>query len=271
MDANAFSLLGNGMILRNIVPSLGEPLTLDLRYAKLAEIARQRANISRPLGTPRNSGNNVRSLERIIRDGKIFADRSPSTSFRPMDVMIVVDCSGSMRGTKFSSAIQQALGCAIALITARCQVQVWGHTSDGAYKNDVGIIKLLDRNETTQVLAKRLGEMKENPWRYLAANRDGYALEYLATKLPKGNRKRMILVISDGMPSASNPNYDGSMAIQHTQIVVKKIRESGIMVKSLSIDISAFYPNNIIYGESNNVNSTATDALDTLVKQILIG
>jgi cobalamin biosynthesis protein CobT len=176
-----------------------------------------------------------------------------------------------MRGTKFSSAIQQALGCAMALITARCQVQVWGHTSDGAYKNDVGIIKLLDRNEPTHVLAKRLGEMEKNPWRFLAANRDGYALEYLATKLPKQSRKRMMIVISDGQPSASNPNYDGSMAIQHTQLVVKRIRESGIMVKSLSIDTAAFYPNNIIYGESHNVNSTAIDALDTLVKQILMG
>lgn len=270
---NAISVLGNGLNLRLVdmknATTYDKPLQLDARYTKLVEIARQRANVLKPLGTARNSGNNVRTLERIITDGKIFADRAPSTNFQPIDVMIVVDCSGSMRGRKFQSAIQQALGCANALLQARCTVQVYGHTSNAHYKNDLGIFKFLDRNENPKILANRLGWISANSGWHLAANRDGYALEYLATKLPKSNKARLMIVISDGQPDASNPDYSGDHAITHTRVVVDKIRKSGINVMSLSIDRSAFYPNNLIYGETHNVNSTESDALDQLVKKIL--
>lgn len=261
----------NGYFYREVKIRLDKPYVMDIdpRYKKLVEIAKMRADVSRPLGVARNSGNATRQIERIITDGKIFADRKQSTAFKPIDVMIVIDCSSSMRGYKFDAAVRAAYGCAIALLSAKCTVQVYGHTSNGAYRKDVAYIKFLGRNESVSLLSSRCASVLDNNYYIMSANRDGYALEKFAEMLPKGNRQRVMLVISDGAPSASAPDYSGDEAIDHTRNVVAAIRASGIKVQSLSVDRNAFYTNNRIYGEKNNVNSTDPTALDQIVYQII--
>lgn len=245
-----------------------EPITLDKRYSGLADIARQRATINRRHSTPQRTGRDMRNIHRIIQDQRIFSDRLPTNGFEPMEIMIVLDCSVSMDGYKFIDAIQATMGCAQALINGQCSVQVYGHTTLYTGVSDILIYPLLRSGESPMLLSKRLGRLKYETDMRLHNTRDGHTLLHLSKKFHSANRKRLMIVISDGQPWSTG--YKGLSAIEHTQRAVNTIRSSGIDVVSISIDNLAFDPNNMIYGRDKNICNESPTALDDLVKSILL-
>lgn len=247
-------------------------MEMDKRYTKLSQVALQRASANLGYSNNQNRGRELRQINRIITDRKIFANRLPTDTLQPMEIIILLDCSGSMvqyNHNKLLPASMATLGAATGLISGRCIVSVYGHTADklGAVKT-VNIYALLKNGESPTTLAKRLAYLNHSqPCSY---NRDGYALYEMSKKFSAQKRKKVILVISDGLPNGSDSSYDGFAAQAHTKQMVQSIRKSGIEVFSLSIDTEAYSGNNYIYGSENNVCNTDPNVIDTMIRDLFL-
>lgn len=260
------------LFIETVIP-LGQPLPMDKRYSKLAEVARQQAVVNRPYGLDSTRGHSIRKLYRIATDQKIFGEAVQVKTQTPMQVLILIDMSGSMRsaevrGTgepRHTAAFRAALGAATALAEARCDVAVYGHTADLQNDNSVNIFRAKGFNESLDNLAGRLGTA--NGKFPSSCNRDGYALDYVAKKFTDPRKKQLIIVISDGMPYGKN--YFDDAAVEHCQKIVEKLHSQKIQILSISIDASAESSNNRIYGQENNVYNTDPNVIEQIVGKLI--
>jgi Mg-chelatase subunit ChlD len=249
----------------------GAALESDLRYARLAEVARQRSSVNRPYGLDKKSGHSIRKLYRIATDQKIFAESQPMSNYSPMEVLILVDCSGSMTmGTgrlrsRMLDAAEAALGAAEGLTEGRCKVAVYGHTSHVHSMNELVIYRAKGFNEPINNLAQRLGYMVRDVAH--SQNMDGYAVKWIARKFQGNSKKKLLIVISDGEPAA--PNYGGEEAIQHSKRCADEVRALGIDVLSISITRQADMANNIIYGAQHNVYNQDPNVIEDVVRKLI--
>jgi hypothetical protein len=253
----------------------GVPLPPDTRYAALEEIARQRATVNRPYGLDKTSGHSLRKLYRIGTDQKIFAELQPTQAFKPMEVIIVVDFSGSMASGKSKmhgmtntnayKAAQAALGAASALVHGHCKVAVYCHTAD-VYNQDVVVYVGKDFNEPIGVLAPRLGHLVEHG--RFAENRDGAVIAHLGKKFYPGMKRQQMIVISDGRPTGSGSG--GEIGIAQAQKAVNDLRQRNINVMSISITPAAAEVNNRIYGAANNVFNTDVNVVADIIRKMMV-
>jgi len=253
----------------------GSPLTPDPRYAALEEVARQRATVNRPYGLDKTSGHSLRKLYRIGTDQKIFAEPQPMQAFRPMEVMFVVDVSGSMAihrsarlgmtQTNTYKAAQAALGAASALINGHCKVAVYCHTAD-VYGQDVLVYVGKEFNEPINVLAPRLGHLIHHG--QFKENRDGAVISYLGKKFHPSTKRQQMIVISDGRPTGSGSG--GELGILEATQAVAALRQRNINVMSISITPSAAEVNNRIYGAANNVFNTDVNVVADIIKKMML-
>lgn len=266
---------GEALLVVEKVLESGRPLEADSRYDRLSEIARQRAVVNRPYGQDRNRGTHIRKLYRIATDQKIFAEAVPMNSYKPMQVIILLDCSGSMRSTDrmpdgrwtslADAAAKATLGAAEGLVNARCEVAVYGHTAFVTHLGELTILQGKSFAEPITVLAPRLGWLLEEG--QFCENKDGLAIEKVAKKFTAKGKRRLLIVISDGVPQA--PDYYGASANRHTKNAVENARKEGIDVLSISIREDARTTNNYIYGEENNVFNTDPNVIEQVIRALL--
>jgi len=255
---------------------LDAPLEVDPRYGALAEIARQRAVVNRPYGLDRTRGHSIRKLYRIATDQKIFAENAKSHSYRPMQVIILVDYSGSMTvarrslgkeydETNLVKASRAALGAAIALTEAQCDVAVYAHTAQLTSQTSVDLYTVKEFNTPLSKVAEKFGWLVRYSRPY--QNRDGYAIYRVGKNFMSDGRRKLLIVISDGEPAAHG--YSGPQADAHTKRKVDELREQGVDVLSISITPNAKYANDRIYGERNNVYNEDPNVIAEIVDRII--
>lgn len=265
-------LEGSTHLFTEKIVEAAEPLAFDKRYSKLAEFARQNAVVNRPYGLDRNRGHSIRKLYRIATDQKIFAEPAPMSSFKPMEVIILVDCSGSMGQpdafgiSRITKAARAAGGAAEALVEGRCMVAVYGHTADQITENECNILLLKGFMEDIPVLSSRLGGLLKNERK--RENRDGYAIDYVSKKFSMSNRHKLLIVISDGEPAANH--YHGRSANVQTQTIVNQVRQKGIDVLSISITEEANKANKFIYGNTKNVYNQDPNVIAEIVRSLIV-
>lgn len=250
-------------------------IQMDRKYLALAEIGRQRATTNRPYGMDEKRGHNIRKLYRISTDSKIFAETVTMNSFKPMQVVILVDCSGSMNcaafrtpkgewKTRIELACEAALGAAFGLSEARCDVAVYGHTAQIRLGHEVNIYTMKTFNDPIDNLSHRISNMwlnHERGW-----NKDGLAIRYVGRKFNSHSKRRVLIVISDGQPSASG--YDGKAAIEHTKQMVNELRQEKVDVFSISITPEAKRANDEIYGEQFNVHNEDPNCIAEMISKM---
>lgn len=246
-----------------------KPVKVDNRYLHLTEHTRQRSTVNKPYGTDRKTGNNIRRLSRIATDQKIFAEKVAMNDYKPMQVAILIDFSGSMRSYGGAheeclySACSAAAGAALALAEGRCEVAVYGHTADRTRDGDVLIWRFKHFREPTTYLTKRLGFCHDGDATY--ENRDGDAIRYMGRQF-YGMKRKLLIVISDGAPEAHN--YNGHPAIEHTRGEVIALRERNIDVVSISINEHASNINDRIYGSQHNVYNQDPNVIEKIVRSL---
>lgn len=252
---------------------VGKPMEMDKRYVKLAEMGRQRATVNRPYGEDKVRGTNIRRLHRIATDGKIFAERVPMSDYRPMQVVILIDASGSMNSgaggseavTRIQAATKAALGACYGLMEGRCEVAIYAHTADCLFGLETLVYVVKEFNQGLEGLDERLQWLVRGARK--ASNRDGMAIKHVSTKFTRQDRRRVIIVISDGMPSAVG--YSGDAGIGRTAKDVAEVRAKGIDVLSISIAPSAKEPNDKIYGVEANVYNNDPNVIEEIVERLM--
>lgn len=255
------------LIVEQFMPLGTATIEIDKRYLELAQFARQRTAVNKPYGLNQRRGHTIRNLYRIATDQKIFSEIVEMDHFTPMQVIILVDCSGSMCAdsggkTRLQRAMEAAAGATYGLMEGNCEVAVYGHSADILTSGDVHIYKFKEFCEPVSALLHRFPDV-DNLCR---ENRDGNALQAVAEKF-RGRKRKLLIVISDGIPQAAA--YYGPKANQHCWRMVNKIRKKGITVLSISITSSAAAGNDFIYGAENNVFNEDPNCIEQIVRKLL--
>jgi len=250
------------------------PLT-PVAFNSFSKIETGRASQRKVLGQPKTSGSRISNL-RHYEEGKVFGngivDGGRSGLGKP-EVLLLIDLSGSMRRvvedgsqSKISFALKCAAGLSNAFIENGFQYAIYGHTvgwipnSDLEYEtsilDSVGIFKFKSFGEK----ANPLNSLKTmNRFFDGRGNCDSVAISYVSTLYPNSSNKKILIVISDGLPTERDkfalrqfgvtPAYD---AISDTKNAVAVARKKDINVFSLAIDNEAVQSCNDIYGKNFN-------------------
>lgn len=279
-DPEPRSFAATDVYYEEVVPQ-GTAVEMDERYQRLAEVGRQRAVVNRPYGEQRNRGTNIRNLHRIATDSRIFAQPVTMNNYKPMQVIILLDCSGSMcvgmleagrksdgeLWTRIEMASKATLGAAYGLVHAHCEVAVYGHTAEKLSGTEVSIYRIKEFGEPITVVPGRLGTLQAVE--YLIQNRDGYALSYVAKKFRDKRKRQLLIVISDGSPVAGF-GYRDQLAREHSKESVDAVRAQGIDVLSISITKDASSANDYIYGSAHNVYNADPNVIEDIVRTLVL-
>lgn len=155
-----------------------------------------------------------------IREGEVKTDR--------ISVCVLIDESGSMMGTKISTArdaavlINEAIG-----NIPNVDLFMYGHSGDliTDYSTDLYIYR-----EKGYQNKFALGSVRAR-----CQNRDGVAIYEVARRVRKQTDNPVLFfILSDGAPCAGR--YDGESAIRHTREMVTKVEKMGFYVVQVCID-----------------------------------
>ena len=153
---------------------------------------------------------------------------------KPLDVCLLVDESGSMGSWKMDKARQTAIALREALKDNQAlNLWVFGHTADGYNWHKEGETNMsVYWSPTYQSDIKAIGSMKAR-----AENRDGMALlasaERVKAESPSMGSNKLMIVISDGEPSADGYRY--AMGVPHTKKCVKHLEGQGWSIIQVGI------------------------------------
>lgn len=237
-------------------------------YNKLANLIKARSEVQRYTGEPRDRGNKIRRIHRIATDNKIFADQIKSQFVGPQEIILLVDCSGSMR-ENITKAVEAAYGAAISLEKGGHNVAVYGHTSDVSlpfsFSNEL-IVPVFKEFVTPTSEMKRRCTIFLRDMEILHGNNDDLAIAHVGKKFTKKANTKTLIVISDGAPASSR--ISGKRGIEATKKQVDELRTRGIKVISISIKSSAVACNNIIYGRDFNVDNEDPNVAGDIIKKM---
>ena len=183
-----------------------------------------------------------------------------------LDVCVLIDESGSMRGTNIASARK----CAILLNEVflrlkQCDFYVYGHTADNRHMGEVTINVYRDHwNRNRYALGKV--ESYSN-------NKDSVAIEETYKMVRKQTSKPLLMfVISDGAPNAYG--LRGQPAVEEVKKVVNRIESNGdTLVCQIAIE-SHFRPQDMFnhYVVMTNMNTFPSDlsgyVMNTLISKL---
>jgi len=170
-------------------------------------------------------------------------------------IVILLDMSGSMGGTKITEATQVVLLLTEALKSLAIpglDFVVYGHTGDNHGQGSIDMVRILDsRTDETMRLASGLRSCNLNN------NYDGFAFQAAINEAElcyPDTDDRNLIVISDGEPAGYAYGYMHGVGIAHTASVVQRNRGRGWKIHGIGI-CSAFpqATGDNLYGKGNCV------------------
>ena len=182
---------------------------------------------------------------------------------KPLDICLLVDESGSMGSYTMSKARDAAISLKEALgDNDQLNLWVYGHSADEQKRGNTDMIEYWSPTMKDRPMA--MGGMHA---RY--ENRDGNAIvasaQRVKTESDQPNAKKLMIVLSDGAPSADN--YRGDQAVRHTRKCVKSIESKGWNVIQVGFAGSRSYTMERMF--SNWVYVDDTDKLGDKVSKIM--
>lgn len=259
------------MLVKVVKPShdRAEP---DKRFIPLAKRLRSVLTRNYAPGQPVKRGPKLVStrLQRIVTDGKIFTyPETRKRTGRDFEVIILVDCSGSMSGgtpTRIKEAMTVGVAAYLSLRSARVRTVLLGHTSwrqRGPSEDEEPVLYVFgEAKDVIERVKKRAAKAFESGFRF--NNYDGFAVEKACTFFSDKPTKKWLIVISDGQPAGVH--YNGDEAIEHSRLMVEKARDRGTDVVSITIEDGAYRVNDRIYGKEKNIHTRSSKALLDLVE-----
>lgn len=242
-------------------------MTIDTRYLEFAKLLKAHSETATYWTPPSHHGRHIRSVSRVATDSKLFSTKIVDQGIGPQEILILVDCSGSMTsGRNIWTAIEAAYAAASSLESARHSVAVYGHTADHDTVNDFAstiLYRFKGFSESFASVKVRFEHFFKYANIYLYNNDDELAILEVSKRFTPVRNKKTLIVISDGSPAS----YRGP-DIKSTAAAVAKVRSNGIGVVSISIEKDAVRTNNQIYGEKFNVDNGDPNVVMEVIRKI---
>jgi len=186
-------------------------------------------------------------------------------------VCLLVDESGSMGSWKMDKARQTAIALREALKDNQAlNLWVFGHTADGYDWHREGETNMsVYWSPTYQSDVRAIGSMKAR-----AENRDGMALlasaERVKAESPSMGSNKLMIVISDGEPSANN--YRFSTGVPHTKKCVKHLEGQGWNIIQVGISgarersMREMFSNYLLVDDTNELPAKISKIIRKVIK-----
>jgi hypothetical protein len=208
---------------------------------------------------------NSKALFKYKHTDKIFKRMSDSIDLDVV-VQVVIDCSGSMAGSRFDTACGAAIGLVDALQSNGIGTEVLGFTdSTWGEKNPFCYIyefKRFNENISTDKLVRRFGCSQVG----FNSNPDGEALLHAFTRIAYRSEKRKImLVLSDGQPTSQYGGHERRFLRDTVQMIQKHIEIYAFGIESRAVE--DFYPEYSVIYDKEELKA----ALLSTIKSKIIG
>ena len=191
----------------------------------------------------------------------IFKRKNSSVLKTDTAITILMDCSGSMGGSKFAIAAACCVALNETLTGLRVSHEILGFTED--YVPTHYVFKSYG---TTMTKEKMTNVMSSQQVR-MGCNADGESVMWAAERLAQRQEKRkLLIVLSDGMP-AGGYSGDGDAYLKHVANMIET--ESNMDLIAIGIRSTApkrFYRNYKILNDANKLD----EVLFTLLREYLV-
>lgn len=191
----------------------------------------------------------------------IFKKRNSSVLKTDTAVTLLVDCSGSMGGSKYATAA----ACVVALSETLTAIQV-PHEILG-FTESYGLTHYVFKNFSTTLTKEKLLNIMASDKINMNNNADGESLHWAAQRLLRRKESRkLLIVLSDGAPAGS---FTGDGQAYLKQVAETIENESPIDLVGIGILTRAperFYKNHIVVTHTEELDTT----LFGLLKKFLI-
>jgi Mg-chelatase subunit ChlD len=199
----------------------------------------------------------VPSAERLFRQRKVNDTLDTA-------VCLLVDCSGSMSGSKFDMACAGAGAVGEALKPLNVAYTTLGFTNTLEKEEPiVWVFSDFGERVAQQDLVKRFERASGCLWQ----NSDGDGIAYATHKLQQRKEPRKVLIVlSDGSPSGRD--WAGDVEA-YTKRTVEYAEKAGIDVYGIGIkdtNVTRFYKKNVVVNDISNLSKTILDVLDRSFK-----
>jgi cobaltochelatase CobT len=245
----------------SIIDGHTKPLSAKLRH-KLQVRSKGRYEYGKKEGKLHNG-----SLHRLVsgrgseQEKRVFRQHIVSDTLDTA-VSLLVDCSGSMQGSKFEMACAAAASVGLALMPLHIPYTILGFTNDDSGR-DNPVINVFSQwgeaaNQTS--LVKRFSEASN----YLYQNSDGDGIAWAYSDLMQRKEKRRILiVISDGSPAGRGWAGDVSGYTKHVIQSIEKGKAASIYgVGIMDNNVKKYYTKNVVINKVESLSSAILSILD---------
>lgn len=187
------------------------------------------------------SGKNIDLRAICNGSNKVFMQNKLPNNKPLLAASVLIDQSGSMRGTKIYKATVAAMMLEDFCRNLNIPCSVTGHCTSASTVNIYDYIDFGERNPNAK---ERLAAISCG-----GCNRDGYAIRYVANKLAKRSEEtKLLFIVSDGLPNHSN--YGTHELIADLADMNKRNRNKGIIIVPICIEESCLKELSFIYGSS---------------------
>lgn len=232
---------------------------------KLQIASKDRYEYGRKSGTLHNSA----LYRATLRDAKGFNERIFKKKIvndtLNIAVQVMVDCSGSMSGSKYYNAAASAvlLNDVISRVL-RIPIEILGYT-EMKHRNTIFTFKQFDRPVTTESLTNSFSIAGD----YLLDNVDGESLMYGYNNLIKRKEKRkLMIVLSDGSPCGG---YNKGDVGRYTYDVIKNIEKSPVEIVGIGVlfrQVAKYYKKWEYIEDAKYIQSTLLKVIsDNIIKE----
>ena len=176
-------------------------------------------------------------------------------------VTVLIDNSGSMGGEPIIHAMKSGLMLNDAIGKLGVPVEILGFTDRGR-QSTINLYKDFDQRVSEEVLLSRLDSGCGN----MSSNADGESILWAYHRLrPRKEKRKLLVVLSDGQPASSRGDADAL-----TKRVVKQIEKDGEVeiygIGIMSHAVERYYTNNTVINDSSELET----ALLTVIKNYII-
>lgn len=187
------------------------------------------------------SGKNIDLRAICNGSNKVFMQNKLPNNKPLLAASVLIDQSGSMRGTKIYKATVAAMMLEDFCRNLNIPCSVTGHCTSASIVNIYDYIDFGERNPNAK---ERLAAISCG-----GCNRDGYAIRYVANKLAKRSEEtKLLFIVSDGLPNHNN--YGTHELIADLADMNKRNRNKGIIIVPICIEKSCLKELSFIYGSS---------------------
>ena len=254
--------LGSGYMKKTVVDGYitnnARPMANKLRL-KLQTRSRDRYEYGKKKGKLHNG-----SLHRLISGNdriaeKVFRQRVVSDT-TDTAVCLLVDCSGSMSGSKFDMACAGAGALAEALKPINIAYSIYGFTNTVIEEDPIiWLFTEFGEKVPQPELIKRFDKVSGGLWQ----NSDGDAIAYATARLAqRKEHRKVLLVLSDGSPAGRERAGDVE---GYTLRTVEHAEHMGIDVYGIGIcdsNVTRFYKKNVVINDLNKLSPTILSIID---------